>query len=369
MKNKSHKRKKDGFTLIEVIVTIAILGIVSIGIHGMYLRMIKGTRTSQEKQGAAVLCKRTLEDIKTVPSDKFVLSGGSVIIDDVSFAEDDLNKAGISFDSLEFSGNKDSFSTKLYLTDKYKYCKSDNPKCSYEQNIKIVKVKASGGAGEGSDGTEQDVDIDMNVDNIDEDSEGINDDVNTMELEYSVNKEKDSDIVNLGEEKIGEDEGKLVLNVYIEKSDTGKASVVIKDENGNVLAEEKDINFSSDQLNYLNIHFNFAAYELEHTEDDESEEKPKDMLINVYNRIEKDDDFKANIYIEKDVDVNVDVKACKGDVYYYELGADKDIKRIGPLYAVYVELKSKETGETLFSTHTTKNIDIKDEIDSETEDE
>lgn len=346
-------KKNGGFTLIEIIVTLAVISIMSVGLYQIYTIIIKNTKIAEEKQQSAVVCKRVLEDMKIISSDKFTLSDGKVTVEGIPFIKDGFNE-----DSYDFNGDEKNFSTTLYLNQFYNYCDKEDLHCTYEQTIVLKKAKSTTGGSDGEEGGAQDVDIDMNVDNIDEHADVINADIKSIDYEYSINKEKDEEKLYLDEENIDNEDGEAVLNIEISKNDSNEAVIIIKDSSGNTLGEKKEFILQDNQVNYLNLHFNFANYYIE--EGEEESTNSKYILINVYNRIGKGNDFAANIYIEKSVDVKVDVKACKGDVYKYEFGADKDIKRIGPLYYIDVELKSHKSGAVLFSTRATKNIHIKD---------
>lgn len=57
-------RKSKGFTLIELIITIAILGIIIIPLSSMVLTSVKFTKASSDKQRATNLAQRYMEQIK-----------------------------------------------------------------------------------------------------------------------------------------------------------------------------------------------------------------------------------------------------------------------------------------------------------------
>ena len=57
-------RKRSGFTLIEVIISMMIIGILSVGIFGSYLMLIRHTKAGEEKQQSMLIGKTISEEIK-----------------------------------------------------------------------------------------------------------------------------------------------------------------------------------------------------------------------------------------------------------------------------------------------------------------
>lgn len=62
MKKKSKKR--GGFSLVEVVLSMALIAILSIGVYNAYLILIRQTKDGQVKQGAALAGKKIVEEIK-----------------------------------------------------------------------------------------------------------------------------------------------------------------------------------------------------------------------------------------------------------------------------------------------------------------
>lgn len=76
---KVYKRKK-GISLIEILISIAILAIISIPISGMILTSVKTNKESEDKQKATLLGQQILEEIRSktidIKSDEIILSTG-----------------------------------------------------------------------------------------------------------------------------------------------------------------------------------------------------------------------------------------------------------------------------------------------------
>lgn len=58
------RKKKKGISLLEIVISIAILAIVSIPISGMILTSVKTNKSGEDKQKAALLGQQILEEIK-----------------------------------------------------------------------------------------------------------------------------------------------------------------------------------------------------------------------------------------------------------------------------------------------------------------
>ncbi|MDU5722133.1 MAG: prepilin-type N-terminal cleavage/methylation domain-containing protein [Clostridium butyricum] len=56
--------KKDGFTLLEVVISMMLITILSVGVYNAYIMIIRHTKGGQVKQEAALVGKRIVEEIK-----------------------------------------------------------------------------------------------------------------------------------------------------------------------------------------------------------------------------------------------------------------------------------------------------------------
>lgn len=83
-------RKRSGFTLIEVIISMMIIGILSVGVYGSYLMLIRQTKDGEIKQESMLIGKKISEEIKN--------SGQNIkLTDDIVL--DDKNITKVFFDS------------------------------------------------------------------------------------------------------------------------------------------------------------------------------------------------------------------------------------------------------------------------------
>lgn len=72
-----NSRKCGGYTLIEVIISIAIVGIISVGVYDGYMIIIKQTKGGQVKQTSTLIGNQVSEQIKEVSEKKIFTTTGS----------------------------------------------------------------------------------------------------------------------------------------------------------------------------------------------------------------------------------------------------------------------------------------------------
>lgn len=61
---KKRSSKKDGFTLLEVVISMMLITILSVGVYNAYIMIIRNTKDGEVKQEAALVGKRIVEEIK-----------------------------------------------------------------------------------------------------------------------------------------------------------------------------------------------------------------------------------------------------------------------------------------------------------------
>ena len=309
---KNSKKKKEGFTLLEVVISMAIIAIMSVSIYNGYILMIKQTKAGQVKQAAALEGKKAIEEIQAA-------------IEDSSFSASDTE---LKIGSTTTIGKQ--------LTDSFYTRNLDG---NYVEKITVTATNADTGG------------ISFN------DSSNLN----TADTNYKINisKEKESDnqtvkdyiygtIINAnGKEESNPDteelesQDKIILFMYLEKSGDVR-TINIKNYKGNILLN-RDLSFSTGKLN---IYINFNDYK----EIDNS--GLKDVQINVYNNTKTD---VPNIYVEKSNGLNADVQIFKGQMNLYNNRAeDKEKAKIGNLYDIKVEIM--KDNDILFTGYSKKNI-------------
>ena len=165
--------KKQGFTLAEVLITLAIIGIVAAitlpGLNnGVNSRKVgpalakavnnleNANRTALVKQS-----KRTLEDLDlTYSANELGVSGdGKSYLNRIAkYMQGELVKRGSATSDLEFI-SKDGISYKMHYTDKKSFFKSDKraelPRSKYEGNYFNVLIDVNGGGQPNKEGEDR----------------------------------------------------------------------------------------------------------------------------------------------------------------------------------------------------------------------
>lgn len=111
----SNSKRHEGFTLIEIVISMALIVIMSVGVYNAYLMIIRQTKAGEVKQTAALEGKKVIEGIK---SSKF--SNSILILDDKTI---NLNQ-----------------DNNIRLDKDYKVCAAQNSEnYVYIEEIKFVK--------------------------------------------------------------------------------------------------------------------------------------------------------------------------------------------------------------------------------------
>jgi|GEM_PF-2924139 hypothetical protein len=99
----SNSRSREGTTLIEIVISMALLAIISISVYGAYMLLIKQTKGGQVKQTSTLIGKQISEEIKSALDNK------------------DIGKGTSSFElsnNIDFVRDGDSYKSTQYFTEK-----------------------------------------------------------------------------------------------------------------------------------------------------------------------------------------------------------------------------------------------------------
>ncbi|MDD3049350.1 MAG: prepilin-type N-terminal cleavage/methylation domain-containing protein [Bacilli bacterium] len=135
---RNNSRKHEGFTLLEVIISMALIAIISVGVYNGYLLLIKQTKAGQVKQMAALSGKKTIEEIKASK-----VFNGTLNIDDQTivlkkFSDTYTTKTSIDVD---YKLNKDDY---IHLDKDFKLCKDQNSNnYVYLEEVTLIKNSLS----------------------------------------------------------------------------------------------------------------------------------------------------------------------------------------------------------------------------------
>ncbi|WP_173712424.1 prepilin-type N-terminal cleavage/methylation domain-containing protein [Clostridium beijerinckii] len=326
---KRNFQKYEGFTLLEVIISMALISIISVGVYNAYLLLIKQTKDAQVKQTAALKGKNVIEEIKVATKNG-----------EFHILEDKLNVGSINF---EQSAGGSVAVYKRYLDENYNECSESLSK--YVETItlnktqasiggKSIEVKSAGGIGNaGSSGD------------------------NVETFDYSVFVKNNNGSIEIG--RVDDESGDLGTSPAEIKSDKDiklfvytswdsskkQKKIIIKDEDGKQLIGRVFSNIDGIEGAKKQIKFtvNFKDYVLD---------KSKNIQINLYNK----DDEPINICLEKSSDLNVDIETRQGEVNVYNNRSEEETQ-IGDLHDIKVQVAYTNGGD-LFTGYFNENLDV-----------
>lgn len=217
-------KKKSGFTLLEVIVSTAMIAILSVAIYNGYMLLVKVTKSGEVKQAIAINGKKDFESINS-----------SIVLKKIE--DEESLSFNLGEKNIKLSGNIDTekFDTKLYLDNNYNITENEDGS-RYTEIITINKVKGK------IDETDSYVNVDLDkkishIDNpldMDVDYDDLTDDIFYIyinedkegNIKVNNNSYKDNIILNLSNLtssnniKINvSNETENIPNIYIKSKD------------------------------------------------------------------------------------------------------------------------------------------------------
>lgn len=298
---KNNSRKRGGFTFLEVIISLAIIGIISVGVYNCYLLLIRQTKDGEVKQTAALEGKQVLEEIKATT---FVKHGTNycIEINGVELNQPQVN--GIVKYSIIDGDYTKEVTFKKTKTEKNTDLSSSNNQSSSLEGTGFAKVYLVKEASKYY--------ITNNQDNIN----------SGQELECK------SDSSNFKE---------LIISVYL------NAGV----EENLKIYDYKAKNFFKKTANISNgLVINFGKYR---NDDGSIPTDIKSLKINIYNETNNC----YSIYLQKPTTIDAEVNVYKGDINVYNNRAENETE-IGNLYDITINVK-KGNG-ILFTGNSKQNI-------------
>lgn len=310
----SNSKKSAGFGLIEVIISMAIFGVMSIGVYNGYMIMIKQTKDGQVKQTSTLIGKEIVEEIKSVAGDNFKINN-SEEKESIQLTSN-LN---VNIDSVE--GVKNTI-RKISTLPVLRY---------YDQNRKITNI---------SDAKYQ-ADIiftpkmDSTTDNTIQESSEAN-----VCYWYVINKDSRLDLSQSEPGIVGSVKEEKEIEITVPNDSSGDFK--IKADSG-----EKTFNMPNNEVtNIIYIDFNYCnidnvTVKVTPSSEDYSIKKP------------------INLCIRNNNNVNV-VNKIKGVVNAYYRSSSDD--KLGVLYDINVTVTDlrKVEKKTIFESNFFQNINIED---------
>lgn len=331
---KNNKIKEEGFTLLEVIISIALISILSVGIYSGYMIIIKHTKAGQVKQETALEGKKIIEEMQSI---NFKIPSST----------DNKLKIGKNIELTKEGESTTAFIR--YLDENYNNVTEDSAK--FVEKITLTPTKTVN--------TNQSIELNTNDVNSEADKIYISK-IDSKDYiyywkyskdnPYTPNTNEDTEIPSSGESVSGVK--KIELSVYLNTvTNLNNQNIEIKDYKGqSLLTATKD----KDE----NLVVNFSKYK----ESDGSVPTDVEIEINVYNNTSTI----TNIYIEKQKNLNANVVIRRGKIDVYDnRSEDASQGNIGTLYDIKVEISDytkyknneiNEDNDNLFTGYSKKNI-------------
>lgn len=316
---KNNSRKRGGFTLLEVMISMAIIAIISISVYNAYLLIIRQTKEGEVKQMAAVVGKESIEGIKSVK-----VFNGTLSLEDKDIG---LNKI------------EDTYTTIVHLDKDFKLCQNQSSTdYIYLQEITLTPTK---------DSNNDKINIDKNIESNNSSTKNILEDHLYLSKQGSTLYIKDTDNTD---SPIINQTSELGIYIYLKTKDNEKF-ITVKDYKGNTVLEEKSLGSvfdkSSNKENKVNLYFDFSSY---------TNASLKNIKIYISNK-DEEENTETNIYLQKSSDLNINVNFNEGQGYIYN-NQSGDSNKIGTLYDIKVRIwkKGDEDKEPLFTGYSNQNM-------------
>lgn len=117
---KSNSKKHGGFSLIEIVISMAVITIISVAVYDGYMLMIKGTKQGEVKQTSTLIGNEISEQIKAVSENKIFESlpdGSNIKLTDKIQLQKEEKDGKVIYTSLPLYLDEDG----LLVTDNYRY--------------------------------------------------------------------------------------------------------------------------------------------------------------------------------------------------------------------------------------------------------
>lgn len=338
---KSNSKKHRGFGLIEVVISIAIISIISIAVYEGCIIIVRQIKAGEVKQVAALEGKKIIEEMQAAD---FEIPSG-----------DESLEIGNNIELQKEEKDGSVFYTR-YLNENYSECAEEVSKYVEKITLSPAKTNLNNNV---TLNDKQIADELTNTSNINYKVYiGKKKNLSGTEIEDYIKEETDSPINLEG------DSNKILMYVYFETpSDLANArTITIKNLKGIKLLEKTET-LENTTSSKVNLCLNFSEYKQITSNPKLDNADLKDVEIYVYNKTRE----VANIYLQKDRTVTADVKVCKGEINVYDNRAESTEEGIvGTLYNIkleisdYLKYKNNEINEdkdNLFTGYSKKTIE------------
>ncbi|MBD7911675.1 prepilin-type N-terminal cleavage/methylation domain-containing protein [Clostridium cibarium] len=300
----SKNKCNNGFTLIEVIISVAILAMLIIPLANSIIQSVKISKTSERKQTAAFEGQKILEEFKSYKS--FTLSGKELELLNGSKIKQDSKNKGVYNGDFTYTKGKDDYKVTINMEQEKELKNNDESKTP----VFIINLPKAGELSTKQDGQDEVSDsFSSDAKNIMAEISNGNQTDYTMRFTYKDN----NDIDNL-------------IDEFTNIKDLDSENIII--------------NVGKDYTKELNINIKNSTVD---------SSGKNSIKLNVITNIDEADDEKARGIIN--------VESILGDVVIRKNGNTTNYEKIGDLYNINVQVQLN--GEILFNSSVSQNIEIK----------
>ena len=296
-KNKSKAKK--GMTLIEVIISVALLSILLIPISGLVMSSFKNSKKSEDKQNATYIGQKVLEELKAYDEIKLegsdekyfkLLDGDEIKQTSENEFEGDLKRTIYGITSETKSSNEEVYNVEINMIQDLNFKYSDMNNLNKNDNADLKLDFTNDGVNKIKQNSTESTKIDGDL--------VIELEKNLNELTLKISKKNSSNLI-MEELKTNYNSGSVIL--YIEKTYSNKTNIEIKNNTGDhidiYLIKQNNV---IGKLNLISGNGNVILYE-----EDEIETNPVGDMYN-YTVTVKDDN--RNILFQGSSSKNIDIK-------------------------------------------------------------
>ena len=73
------KRSAEGFTLVELVISLAVISVISIGFFSLFIALVSSATVAKQRSVAGVLATNQVEYLRSLPYDSLAVAGGNIV--------------------------------------------------------------------------------------------------------------------------------------------------------------------------------------------------------------------------------------------------------------------------------------------------
>jgi|GEM_PF-4143431 len=325
MKNSPPKHK--GFTLLEVIISLAVISILIVGTYGLTVGATKNTASGEIKQKASSYGQRIFEDFRSTDVTK-TLTGSN------------FNYVLKLSNGINLKGNSS------YKVLDYDLKKVDEAYNGYKADIEVTRNSSTIGSGQTPVGNASTTDYSYTVNLKKDDLRSVAISDETNKNHWNAKGLTDEEITKATE-----------IDVDIDSDENGK-KITVNIDGGDSVSKSfpfGSINLEDDKKKEIILSINCSQYNLT----GENKEKDKGFEVHVFNH----DKVPVNICLQKTNTIDGSASAEVGKYRLYNnRSSSENVSNMGNLYDITVKVKKdNESKEPIFTGEISQNLRIDDQ--------